>query len=87
MTLWRNSRFWTCFIVFLVPSALVFSLPGVMFIHPDTGLLVGCTIFGCQAILTFGVPYLIARRIVLQRLDSRRGFPVIQKSDGNRTAE
>jgi hypothetical protein len=62
---WRRPIFWLSFILLLVPAAFVFAMPAVLFIHPDTGVLVGCMIFTCQGILTIGLPYVVARKIAL----------------------
>jgi hypothetical protein len=63
----RNSQFWIPFVVILMPAMFLFALPAALFIHPDTEPWRMCVIFAGQAVLTLGVPFIIARRIALRR--------------------
>ncbi len=49
-----------------------------MFIHQSTEASPAAGILCSEMFLMIAVPYVLARRIALRRIDERRGFEVIQ---------
>lgn len=79
MNHWRSVRFWLVFDALLVPSAFVFALPGAPFGSDAAFERWWWIILPLQAFVTVVAPYLVARRLMAVRRQSRPGFPVVQR--------
>jgi uncharacterized membrane protein YhaH (DUF805 family) len=82
MNLWKSSRFWIYYVIYLIVSGVVFSIPGAFFLDDGAGPAQTGIVLALQFILMFLAPYTLARRDVLEadRKESR-GFPVIFKDN------
>lgn len=78
---WRSVKFWALFIVLILPSAVVFALPGAIFGEESAFERWAALILPLQAFVTIAVPYVFAKRLVFHRTHAPRGFPVVQSAD------
>jgi hypothetical protein len=77
MNYWRSARFWLLVGALLLPSAILFALPGALFMDEETWERRSAVILPCQAFLTVAIPFLLAKRIVCNRVEQPHGFPVV----------
>jgi len=81
MSYWRSVKFWAVFLVLILPSSVMFALPGAMFVEESAFERWAPLILPLQAFVTIAVPYVIARRLVFRGIRSSPGFPVVQTED------
>jgi ABC-type sugar transport system permease subunit len=60
MSYWRSVKFWAVFLVLILPSSVMFALPGAMFVEESAFERWAPLILPLQAFVTIAVPYVIA---------------------------
>lgn len=79
MTVFRTATFW----FLLLPSAVAFAFPGVVFGEEFAFERWAPVILPLQAFVTVAVPYVLSQRLLAARAKQRPGFPVIQDIHGS----
>ena len=80
MPYWKIGSFWLHFGLYLVPATFVFGLAGALFIDQGTPGWCAALILISQCLLTFAVPWALARRVVRMAASELRGFPVVMQA-------